>query len=291
MSRQVAFLTMESLEGFFTYDHLLVEPMKARGWTVVDVPWNRPNVDWSQYQAVIIRSPWDYQQSTDAFLQVLEVITRSGTPLFNSLEVVRWNIRKTYLQDLERLGIEIVPTIWGRGLSQHDLSAGFEQFECDELVVKPVVGANADGTYRLKAASEPAAEAAILTHANSDYQLQPFLRSIVEEGEYSLFLFAGRYSHAILKRPAAGDFRVQEEHGGELLAVEPEPEARALAERVFAAIPFDTLYARIDLVRLSNGHLAVIEVELIEPSLYFGFHDQAPELFCDAFVATFSSKG
>lgn len=287
MSRQVAFLTMESLEGFFTYDHLLHEPMADRGWSVTDVPWTRERVDWSAFDAVIIRSPWDYQQRPDDFLKSLEQIVESGTPLFNSLEVVKWNIRKTYLKDLEQRGVLIVPTLWGSGLTTRDIEEGFERFDCDELVVKPVVGANADGTYRLRRENREAILAALQTHAQSEYQLQPFLRSIVEEGEWSLFLFGGLYSHTILKRPKQDDFRVQEEHGGQLLAAEPPEGSRQLAEQIFAAIPFDTLYARIDLVRLSSGDLAVIEVELIEPSLYFGFDEHSPALFCDAFVAAF----
>ena len=276
---------MKNPEGFFTYDHLLIAPLAARDWRVVDVPWNETAFSWNQVDAVIIRSPWDYQQAPRQFLDVLASITRSGTPLFNSLEVVRWNIRKTYLLDLERLGIPIVPTIWGAQLTSAEVSGAFEQFETDQLVVKPVVGANADHTYRLRHGDSQALQLALQSHGQREYQLQPFLSSIQTDGEWSLFVFGGQYSHAILKRPARGDFRVQEEHGGQLLSVQPDQEARRLATEVFNAIPFDTLYARIDLVRLPDGTLAVMEVELIEPSLYFGFDQRAPELFCEQFVA------
>ncbi|MEZ6106835.1 MAG: hypothetical protein R3B96_12125 [Pirellulaceae bacterium] len=282
--RRVAFLTMKNPEGFFVYDQLLVAPLSQRGWEVIDVPWDEEGVDWSRFDAVIIRSPWDYQQNASHFLHVLAEISASGTKLFNSLEVVRWNIRKTYLLDLERLGIPIVPTLWGSHLRADDLAGAYEQFETDTLVIKPVVGANADDTFRLRLGDTESAEEAMRVHQVRPYQLQPYIESIETEGEWSLFHFRGQYSHAILKRPASGDFRVQEEHGGRIAAAEPEPAARELADRIGAAIPFDTLYARIDLIRLSNGDFATMEVELIEPSLYFQCDERSPERFCDAFV-------
>ena len=114
--------------------------------------------------------------------------------------------------------------------------------------------------------------------------IQPFVPSVVAEGEWSVFAFGGAVSHAILKTPAAGDFRVQEEHGGVIRGVEPGADLLALTEAALAAVPHPTplLYARVDAVGLTDGTLAIIELELIEPSLYFPFADGSAERFAAA---------
>jgi glutathione synthase/RimK-type ligase-like ATP-grasp enzyme len=119
--------------------------------------------------------------------------------------------------------------------------------------------------------------------ANREFMLQPFLTGIVEEGEYSLFYFYGHYSHSILKQPGSGDFRVQEEHGGQLKSIQPCEEMLTTARHCLAALPEDVLYARIDLVRHKN-EFVVIEIELIEPSLYFNMDADSPQRFVDAFI-------
>lgn len=281
--RRCAFLTTDRLDGFVTYDRLLVEPLARRGWTVDEVPW-RAAADWDAYEVVVIRSPWDYQRDPDAFLAVLETIDRSKARLENPLDLVRWNLRKTYLRDLDARGLPIVPTRWLDRLAPADLPTLFDGLG-DEIVVKPVVGANADDTFRLRSDSRP--DEALATFAERPCMVQPFVRAVVDEGEFSLFHFGGAYSHAILKAPAAGDFRVQEEHGGRIRAVAPEPALRALADGAVDSLGLAPLYARTDFVRLGSG-FALMEVELIEPSLYFSYDPASPERFAEAFAARHS---
>ncbi|MDX1420077.1 MAG: hypothetical protein R3181_08930 [Rubricoccaceae bacterium] len=280
--RRVAFLTMDSLEDFVAYDEEAVPPLEQRGWTVDFVPWRTPT-DWGRYEAVVIRTPWDYQRDPDAFLAVLDAIEASPARLANPLDVVRWNLDKAYLRDLEARGVPIVPTAWGGRLD--DLDALRRRLGSDTLVVKPTVGANADDTFRLGPDTDPSA--ALATFAARPFMVQPFVRSVIEEGEVSLFHFLGLYSHAILKTPAAGDFRVQEEHGGCIRALSPEPALRAAADRALDGLP-PLLYARSDWVRMPEGApggpWALMELELIEPSLYFPYDAAAPARFADAFV-------
>lgn len=278
--RRCAFLTTDCLDGFVTYDRLLHEPLARRGWAVAEVPW-RADADWGTYEAVVIRSPWDYQRDPDAFLDVLDAIDRSAARLENPLGLVRWNLRKTYLRDLEARGLPVVPTRW---LDRLPPSAPGLLFDAlgDEIVVKPVVGANADDTFRLRRGTAP--DAALAAFAERPCMAQPFVRAVVGEGEFSVFHFGGAYSHAVLKTPAAGDFRVQEEHGGRITAITPEPPLRALADAVVDALDPAPLYARTDFVRLDSG-FALMEVELIEPSLYFPYDVESPERFADAFAA------
>ncbi len=214
MSRKVAFLTMENPAGFSISDHLVCAPLAQLNWEVVEIPWSRQDVRWDDYAAVVIRSPWDYQQHCDKFLQVLQAIDQSAAVLLNGLDVVRWNISKTYLRQLEQRGVLIVPTLWCDPLTDQGLAQAFEELSVDEVVVKPVIGANADDTFRLVRTLSPEARSRVLSKFRSRMALvQPFLPSIVEAGEYSLFYFGGQYSHAVLKTPAKGDFRVQKNMG------------------------------------------------------------------------------
>ncbi|GAA0371646.1 ATP-grasp domain protein [Bowmanella denitrificans] len=282
-----AFLSMDSLEGYFVYDDLLYAPMAVKGWHVERVSWRAKDVDWARFDVVVIRSPWDYQQDAGAFLRCLEGIDASGAMLANSLALVRWNINKGYLRDIQQRGIAIVPSLWRDDFHLADCHSAFEHFACDELIIKPLVSANADDTYRLNR-QRLQDQAALLAErfAGRAHMIQPFVPAILQEGEYSLFFFGTEYSHCIVKRPKAGDFRVQEEHGGYLQAVEPEPALLELARQTLAALPEATLYARLDYVRLADG-LAVMELELIEPSLYFNMDAASPQRFVDAFVARF----
>ena len=276
---------MDSLAGFVAYDHLAIEPLARRGWRVEDVSWRRQQVRWDDYELVVIRTPWDYQQAPAAFLAVLQAIQESRARLQNDLHVVRWNIHKTYLRDLRDRGVRIVPTRWLDRLDHDTLSRLGEEFNSDRIVVKPVVGANADDTFLLDAHTVDAAHAAaIRTFSQRELMAQPFVESVVSAGEYSLFFFGGQYSHSVLKTPKSRDFRVQEEHGGVIRSVQPEQDLVAAAGRVMHALDVTTLYARVDLVRMPDGSPALMELELIEPSLYFPYDPQAPERFAEAVV-------
>ena len=277
-----AFLTTDRLDGFVTYDALAVAPLRALGWTVRHVPW-RAEADWGAFDAVVIRSPWDYQDEPDAFLAVLETIERSGARLENGLDVVRWNLRKTYLRDLEARGVRVLPTVWGDGLTADGLAALTDEW--GEVVLKPVVGANADGVLRLRPGDGDVRQRALAAYAGRLYLAQPFVRAVVEEGEFSVFAFGGEVSHAVLKTPAPGDFRVQEEHGGAIRAAEPEPALRALADAALAAVGQTLLYARVDAVRMPDGGFALMELELVEPSLYFPYAPGSAERFARALDA------
>lgn len=280
--RRAAFLTMDRLDGFFAYDHLTHAPLARRGWHVEPVSW-RALVTWDEYELVIIRSPWDYQEDPSAFLAVLEQIAASRARLYNPLPMVRWNICKTYLRDLQEAGLAIVPTQWLSGLDEQMIPKLCAGFGTDRIVVKPWVGANAHDTFVLRAAGAPDDSArAVARFAEREVMVQPFVARVQTEGEFSLIYLGGRYSHAVLKTPCAGDFRVQEEHGGVIQTVQPAAELRALADRVVHAVDGHLLYARVDLVRLSSGQPAVMELELIEPSLYLSYDEQAPERFAEA---------
>ena len=276
---------MHDPTGFVIDDELAVLPLARRGIKVDTVPWDRPGIDWRQYALVVVRSPWDYPQQPQRFLGVLEEIERIGVRLENGSEIARWNLQKTYLRDLAARGIETVPTFWRDRLGPGELSPLFEELRSTEGVIKPVVGANAQGAWRLDAARVRTLAMEIENFfADRPLMLQPFERGIVEEGEYSMMYLNGVHSHSILKAPKAGDFRVQEEHGSEIRLVEPEPALLAAGNAAIAAIGQRLLYARVDLVR-SDDAFRLMELELIEPSLYLRIDPGAPDRFADA-IAT-----
>ena len=278
---KIALLSIKDLSGFVADDDLLVEPLRHLGHDAEFVPWQE-QVDWREYGGVVIRTTWDYQNDLTAFIRALEQI-EAETRLANPLSVVKWNAdKKIYLRDLEKRGACIVPTLWNdHKIESSQLKQWFEQLQADEIVIKPTIGANAQDAIRIKSGAEDAA-ALSKTFDGRSCMVQPFMRGIVEEGEFSLFYFNGGYSHTILKTPKTGDFRVQEEHGGLIQTVEPSPDLLATGDRVIKYISPTPLYARVDFVRTANGDFAVVELELIEPSMYLRQADRAPDSFASA---------
>lgn len=275
---------MDSLEGFDCYDHLLYKPLKQLGWSVDEVSWRNKEVDWNQYEAVIIRSPWDYQKDAEAFLRVLQNINQSSAVLENKMDLVEWNIEKTYLRDLENEGIEIVPTLWPEKFGPEEADHFFSDLATPQIVIKPTISAGADNTFWLKETiKEQDFDRLSRIFKDRPFMVQPFMPQIVEEGEFSLFFFGESYSHTILKTPQADDFRVQEEHGGTLAKIEPEEELLASARQLLTILDPLPLYTRVDYVRTSTNSFALMELELIEPSLYFNMDPKSPQRFAHVF--------
>lgn len=276
---------MDSLEDFEAYDDLLEQPLAALGWKMDMVSWRSKTVNWDDYDAVIIRSPWDYQDDADAFLKVLADIDESSAHLENSLDIVKWNIDKEYLKELAARNVSIVPTLWRESFDAEEIPVFFEHFNVEQIVLKPRISANADNTFWLtKNNYKDYISELSQAFATRNFMVQPFMESVINEGEFSLFYFDGHYSHAILKTPKDNDFRVQEEHGGRLKTVEPEDELVRQAKISLEAIDSMPLYARVDFVRYGET-FALMEAELIEPSLYFNMDAESPARFAKAFDA------
>lgn len=276
-------LTMDDCSGYCIYDHYLHEPLKASGWRYHTISWRNKECNWNDYDVVIIRSTWDYQQHKDEFLIVLSNIDQSSARLENNFEIIKWNINKNYLRDLERNGCQIIPTIWPDFFSKELLLDAFKQFNTDKIIIKPRVSANANNTIIINKF-----DLAYIFNdlqkifSSNEFLLQPFMPNIINEGEYSIFYFAGQFSHAILKNPKAGDFRVQEEHGGILQLVNPEKNLLNAGNKLNEYFGKSLLYARFDFVRDTNNNFCIMEVELIEPSLYFNLDPLAANRFVKA---------
>ncbi len=280
--KKIAYLTMADAGDFVTDYHLSIEPMAALGWRVETVNW-RSRLDWDRYHAVYICTPWDYPDHQAQFLDVLKTIDASDALLINDLELVHWTLQKTYLRDVERRGSEIVPSTWYDGFASVDTAGFFSEHQTNRVVIKPTVGANAKDTFVL---TDPVDDDHLQmlrqTYADRAFLIQPFIETIQVEGEYSLFFFNGQYSHAIRKTPKSGDFRVQEEHGAEIKSVRPSDSLLDTASSLFATIEPRPTYGRGDWVRDATGRYLLMELELIEPSLYLRTDSGAATRFARA---------
>lgn len=284
MNKKVVLLSMDNTQGFFTYDKLLIEPMKSAGWDAEEISWRNENINWNNYDAVIVRSTWDYQKDYKKFIDVLEKINNSSAHLENNFELMKWNMNKKYLFDLEQDGIRIVDTLWKNTFNFNEIKNSFYLFKTKEIIVKPNISANADNTFRLT-------EEDLLNRKNElekifenrEFMVQPFMENIVEEGEYSLFFFNGDFSHCVLKKPKENDFRVQEEHGGKFKRVVPTEHQISIGKNIVSKLSSLPLYARTDLVRTIDNDFALMELEAIEPSLYFNMDEESPIQFVKAF--------
>ena len=289
--KRIAFLTLHNPPGFVIDDELAIAPLAERGYTVETIPWDREGVNWADYSLAIIRSTWDYQHHADKFLGTLADIERR-TRLENPLDIVRWNIQKTYVRDLEQSDVPVMHTLWRDGLRTGELEDAFDELGSDEAVIKPVMSGNAEGAFRLDRERIATQGAEIERYfAERPLMLQPFQQSILSEGEYSLFYLNGEYSHCVQKVPKPGDYRVQEEHGGDIRAVpDPEDELLGAGAAAMAAIGVPLLYARADFVRCDDGVFRVMELELVEPALYLRMDPAAPARFADAIVSRLAAR-
>lgn len=279
-SRRCAFLTLEQRGNWVIDDEEAIPALESAGWMVSTVPWSRPGMDWSAFDLVVVRSTWDYWDAPSDFFAVLEAIDRQ-TLLANPLSLMRWNLSKTYLRDLAKANVPIVPTRFIDALCVDDLELARSQYAQQGWVIKPQLGASGIDAFLFHDGQDPQCEV-MDRLAGSAVMIQPFRHRVIDEGEYSLFYFADRLSHAICKRPARGEFRSQEERGAVILSVEPPADLCRAGAQAISALPQASLYARVDLVRNDQDQPELMELELIEPSLYFRTSAAAPPAFARA---------
>ena len=285
-----AFLTMSDPKGWFIDDDLSHEPLNKLGWEVQTVPWTEKS-DWNEYDLTIIRSTWDYQDNLNHFLEVLDEIEHSRSTLLNSSEIVKWNIDKKYLLELEKQHISVVQTEIYSSLSEEILTDAFDRFQVQELVIKPTISANAYHTHRLRKDSNTLQDILQKLPDDKEWLIQPFMENIVSEGEYSLMYVQGRLTHTILKTAGDDDYRVQQEHGGMVSPIaDPPEELVESAQKVLDNIPDTPFYSRVDLVRTSGENYSLMELELIEPSMYFKYGEGSAQKFAEAIDLFWKNK-
>lgn len=254
--------------------------LRRRGVEVTTAAWTDQRVDWDRFDLVLLSSTWDYHTQVDRFVRWLRDVA-AVTRLCNGLETVRWNLDKRYLRELERAGVATIPTIWTEPGGEDEIERTVAELGWGDVVLKPVVDLGAERLARV----ETAMVGRILRSLDEPGMAQPFMPSLETAGEISVVLVAGRPLHAVRKRPARGDFRVQTQYGGSHEPLQAPAEALELAAAALAVAPGEPLYARVDLVADERGGLRVIELELIEPRLYLDTAPRSAELLALALLA------
>jgi glutathione synthase/RimK-type ligase-like ATP-grasp enzyme len=239
------------------------EALAGGGAEVEPIIWTEAG-DLSGFDLVLPLLVWGYHLDYARWLRLVDRAEHEQWRMVNPPELLRWNGDKAYLAELADLGVSTVPTLAVESCCDADLEEARRRFGSDWLVVKPPVSASAMGAHRLGPNDDLPAGSRGLPMI-----IQPLIEEIGRTGEFSLMLFDGEYSHAVVKRPKAGDFRVQEYHGGVTLACASPPEgAVQLAQAALEAAPAAAAYARVDIVPDDQGTLRIMELELIEPSLF-----------------------
>jgi glutathione synthase/RimK-type ligase-like ATP-grasp enzyme len=299
---RLALATCAELPGLDPDDHPLLELLVERGIPTDVVVWDDPTIDWATYHHVLIRSTWDYTERPAQFVDWTRRVTRSST-LINPADVVAWNIDKTYLRDLEQRGLPIVPTIWLDPERNFDARAIHTRFPAfGDFVVKPTVSAGSRDTGRYDAGVTSSRSLAI-THAKNllgvgrRVMIQRYLRQVDTAGETALVYVDGKFSHAVRKGALLeGPYREGDTEGvlyrREVMTPREASDAeREVGDRVVAALADifpdagPLLYNRVDLIPDDEGNPAILEVELTEPSFFFGFAPGSVEQFVDALAA------
>ncbi len=274
------------LRQILTDDQILADALRKRGLRVARKDWADPAFDWSSTRMAIFRTTWDYFHRFAEFSAWLDRVAVQ-TRLLNPLELIRWNMDKHYLLDLQQRGIPIPPTLITRKGKASTLAALHAETGWTETVLKPTVSGGARHTYRLNPDNLEEHEAIFQSLiADEDMMLQPLQKQVIEQGELSLMVMGGRFTHAVLKVAKPGDFRVQDDFGGTVHNWAASAEEIDLAERAVAACSPNPLYARVDMIRDNAGGLAIMELELIEPELWFRIHPPAAEVLAGAIAGS-----
>jgi hypothetical protein len=286
-SPRIALATSDAFPALYADEQSLPARFAAAGFDARPVSWSDPTVDWRAFDRVVVRSTWDYFERIDQFRAWLDRLDAERVPLCNPTSLVRWNFDKRYLGELAARGAHILPTRFIDAGERVDLDALVRERGWSDAILKPAVSGGAFRTHRFAAADARALQGeldAIL--ANSGALVQPFATEIAAEGEWSLLFFAGAFSHAAIKTPAAGDFRVQTQFGGVYRAMTPPPSMLAAATAIVATLPTPAAYARIDGLRRGDDFV-LMEVEAIEPYLFLPF---APDDAVDKYIAAVTAS-
>jgi glutathione synthase/RimK-type ligase-like ATP-grasp enzyme len=284
MKKRLALITWSGLPEGAESERLMLPHLAAASIDTQFVDWRATGCDFSQFDLIVLRSCWDYHLHTEDFIDWLQSVGQA-TPVLNAINTVLWNHNKFYLREVEAMGIDVAPTVFVNGNGPIAPSGWQEIRSWKKCVVKPAVSASAHKTWLFNRVTFPDEDELKSRMEGEPFLIQQFIPEIANQGEISFVYVDGAYSHAVLKRPAGGDFRVQKEHGGSAELFDPDPDFLAQANEIAAKVQQvrDSLCCRIDAVT-RNGKLVLMELELIEPELFLGLAEGAAERFAKAIV-------
>ncbi len=263
-------------------DQFVMEALIEKGLSIIRLSWDDPTFDWSTTTHILFRSTWDYFYRFPEFSKWLSKVSHQ-TQLLNSESIIRWNLDKHYLLDLERKGIHIARTYFIARGTHTTLKALHKELGWADTVLKPCISGTARHTYRLNTENLEGHEDIFNSLiAEESMMLLPFQRNIVEYGEISMMVIDGKFTHAVLKKARPGDYRVQDNFGGRVSPYTPTAKEINFAENVVKACEELPIYARVDIFTDNDGLTALLELELIEPELWFRYFPQAARILAGA---------
>lgn len=280
--KKVALVTYNRLLQLNSSDQLLIEPFRKQGYQPIIVRWDDKNVCWEDFDLVILRSCWDYHYRISQFLEWLDKLESLKVNLWNPVRIIKWNIDKKYLFELEKKGVSIVPTFLINKKNVQNIKSLLEIKGWEEIIIKPSVGASSYKIKRInteKIYPDSPEITNILIH--SDVIIQPFMEEIINKGEYSFIFIDKKFSHAIHKFPKKGEFRSQFEYGSKEVLYESKLQYIKETQKILEIIDSSLLYARIDGLIIDH-QFYLMELELIEPYLYFKFEQMSAQKFVEA---------
>ena len=269
------------IQQVLTENKLLKKELELLGLNVIIKDWNSKKFDWSKAEYAIFRSTWDYFDNFKLFSNWLEK-NKYEIKFINSLEIIKWNLDKVYLLELQEKGINIAPTILIKKNQPTTLKKLFEDTGWQEAVLKPTVSGAARHTYRINRNSYNDYEEIFKgLICNEDFLFQEFIKNIISKGELSLIVIGGKYTHAVKKTAKKGDFRVQDDHGGKVEVYHASDKEIEFAEQCINLCLEMPLYARVDIAYDNNNELSLVELELIEPELWFRNNKKSAKLLAE----------
>ena len=264
-------------------DLLLAGALEERNCAVERLAWDS-ETRWTRFDALVFRSTWDYMDRIGEFRNWLDRV-EGRTTLLNRPELIRWNLDKHYLDDLQQKGIAIPPTLFISKGEKAQLTDLVRSFPWQEVILKPVVSAGARHTHRFPASASPDFERTFRQLiAAEDMMIQEFQSGVLTQGELSLVMIGGEFSHAVRKKARAGDFRVQDDFGGSVERITPGKDELEFAGSVLEACGCRPPYARVDILRSNGGQPLLSELELIEPELWFRLRNEAASALADYLI-------
>ncbi|MCL4338728.1 hypothetical protein M1271_03500 [Patescibacteria group bacterium] len=282
--KSVALVTWKGYPKLFDGDKLLIEPFRKRGFVPIAIPWDKKDIDWTDFDIVILRSCWDYHTRLKEFYSWIDQCIEKKVNLWNPPEIIRWNTDKSYLFNLQKIGIPIMPTLLCTKDSIDETRNNAILAGWKNIIIKPIHGASSYKTFRINTAEFTTSNPTLSNlFSNENILIQPFMEEIITEGEYSFIFINKEYSHAILKVPQKNEFRSQREFGGKEIAVNPSQSLISQSQKVLENIYSPLLYARVDGLNI-RGQFQLMELELTEPYLFFEKKGNSEEKFVNSAI-------
>jgi len=278
---KIALASCSELPGWEIDDAPLIDSLKEKGVDIHRPAWT-DDVDWTQFDATIIRTTWDYHLNIDAFLEWSGKVPR----LYNNAEIVKWNANKSYLKEMESKGAVIAKTAWIPINTKCCIEEIMDDFGSTYGFIKPQIGACASDTFRFKQDEFEKAQSFLNERLSMEMMVQPYIESVETIGELTAIYIGGQFSHGVQKIPVKGDYRVQDDFGAQDMPYAFTEDEIALMDELLTLVPQheSLVYARFDFLKSNDDELLLNELELIEPSLFFRHCPKAAHLFADVII-------